>query len=139
MAKKYKNYSVGDKITKDNESYTSWTNDILRKLIASKTIINPKNSTGGHKLIESEVVFIFLSGFGDVEVVEYLNHEGGHGSNPSFGIDHKENIKVRAGDVLLAEEGDFIKINNTHDNEQLSYLRIFDREGWRVSDIDSSN
>tara|TARA_B110000014_G_scaffold264308_1_gene264845 strand:- start:4323 stop:4745 length:423 start_codon:yes stop_codon:yes gene_type:complete len=134
MAKKFNNFSVGDQITKENPSYTSWTNDILRKLIASKTVINAGQSTGGHRLIESEVVFVFLSGFGEVEIIEYSNHEAGHGSNPSFGIEHKEDIEVVSGDILLAEEGDFIKIKNTHSQEQLTYLRIFDKEGWRIED-----
>jgi hypothetical protein len=134
MAKKYNNFSVGDQITKKNDAYTSWTNDLLRKLIASKTAINPGQSTGGHRLVESEVVFVFLSGFGEVEIIEYSNHEAGHGNNPSFGIEHKEDITVISGDILLAEEGDFIKIRNTHEYEQLSYLRIFDKQGWRIED-----
>ena len=139
MAKKFKNYSVGEKITKSNDSYTTWTNDLLRKLITSKTVINPGKTTGGHRLIESEVVFVFLSGFGEVEIIEYSNHEAGHGSDPSFGIEHKEDIKVRASDILLAEEGDFIKIKNMHATEQLSYLRIFDKEGWRIEDRNLSS
>jgi hypothetical protein len=36
-----------------------------------------------------------------------------------------------SGDIVLAEEGDYIKVNNTSDQEQLTYLRIFDSEGAR--------
>ena len=131
MAKKYKNFSVGDSISKNNDSYTTWTNDLLRKLVASKTVIKPNQSTGGHRLIQSEVVYTFLSGKGEMEIIEYANHEGGHGINPSFGIEHKANLSVKTGDVILAEEGDSIKLRNTDDHEQLTYIRIFDSEGAR--------
>jgi len=131
MAQKYKNFSVGDTLSKDNEGYSTWTNDLLRKLVAGKTVIKPNCSTGGHRLIQSEVVYIFLSGSGTMEVIEYSNHEAGHGTNPSFGIEHKANLSVKAGDIILAEEGDYIKVINTGDHEQLTYLRIFDSEGAR--------
>ena len=131
MAKKYNNFTVGEALSKENEDYSSWTNDLLRKLVAGKTIIKPNGSTGGHRLVESEVVYIFLSGSGKMEVIEYANHEGGHGTNPSFGIDHKANLDVKAGDIVLAEEGDYIKVNNVNDHEQLTYLRVFDSEGAR--------
>ncbi|MDA9661331.1 cupin, partial [Gammaproteobacteria bacterium] len=71
------------------------------------------------------------TGTGQMEVIEYSNHEGGHGTNPSFGIEHKAELVISAGDIVLAEEGDYIKVNNTSDVEQLSYLRIFDSEGAR--------
>ena len=131
MAKKYKNFSVGDSISKNNDSYTTWTNELLRKLVASKTVIKPTGSTGGHRLIQSEVVYTFLSGSGEMEIVEYSNHEAGHGTNPSFGIEHKATLKVKTGDVILAEEGDYIKVRNIDVHEQLTYLRIFDSEGAR--------
>ena len=131
MAKKYENFSVGDNLSKTSDSYSAWTNDLLRKLVAGKTIIQPSESTGGHRLIESEVVYVFLSGVGQMEVIEYSNHEAGHGTNPSFGIEHKAELAIVSGDIVLAEEGDYIKVNNTSDQEQLTYLRIFDSEGAR--------
>ena len=39
-------------------------------------------------------------------------------------------VHTQAGEAP-AEEGDYIKVNNTSDIEQLSYLRIFDSEGAR--------
>ena len=94
-------------------SNTLITNDLLRKLVAGKTIIQPGESTGGHRLIESEVVYIFLSGTGQMEVIEYSNHEAGHGTNPSFGIEHKADLSISSGDIVLAEEGDYIKVKNS--------------------------
>ena len=74
MAKKYVNYRVGGTPEKKDENYTVWSNDLLTKLIASKTVIEPNKSTIGHRLLESEVVYIILSGRGLMEVIEYTNH-----------------------------------------------------------------
>tara|TARA_Y100000741_G_scaffold148005_1_gene111584 strand:- start:2129 stop:2527 length:399 start_codon:yes stop_codon:yes gene_type:complete len=131
MAKKYENFSIGENLYKENEGYSAWTNDLLRKLVAGKTVIKPEGSTGGHRLIESEVVYVFLSGIGQMEVIEYANHEAGHGTNPSFGIEHKAELAIVSGDIVLAEEGDYIKVKNSSTHEQLTYLRIFDSEGAR--------
>ena len=126
MAKKYENFSVGEYLRIENEVYSAWTNDLLRKLVAGKTVIKPGGSTGGHRLIENEVVYVFLSGIGQMEVFEYATHEAGHGTNPSFGIDHKAELSIVSGDIVLAEEGDYIKVKNSSNHEQLTYLRIFD-------------
>ena len=67
-----------------------------------------------------------------MEVIEYSNHEAGHGTNPSFGIEHKADLPISSGDIILAEEGDYIKVKNSSDQEQLTYLRIFDSEGART-------
>ena len=126
MAKKYENFSVGESLYKENEGYSAWTNDLLRKLVAGKTVIKPSGSTGGHRLIESEVVYVFLSGIGQMEVIEYANHEAGHRTNQCFGIEHKAELSIVSGDIVLAEEGDYIKVKNRSNHEQLTYLRIFD-------------
>ena len=131
MAKKYQNFQVGENLWRSENTYKVYTNTLLNKLVASKTIIEPKGSTGGHRLVESEVVYVFLSGIGEMEVVEFANHEAGHGTNPSFGIEHKAELGITAGNIILAEEGDYIKIKNTSNLEQLIYLRIFDSEGAR--------
>ena len=54
MARKYVNFRVGGSPYKETDAYTVWTNDLLGKVIASKTIIQPGQSTEGHKLIDSE-------------------------------------------------------------------------------------
>ena len=104
---------------------------MLSKLIASKTVIEPSKSTFGHRLLESEVVFVVVSGRGIMEVVEYANTSDGHGHDPSHGIMHKDEYALSAGDVILAEEGDYVKVSNESDHDQLVYLRIFDKAGWR--------
>ena len=47
MAKKYVNYRVGGTPEKKDENYTVWSNDLLTKLIASKTVIEPNTRTPG--------------------------------------------------------------------------------------------
>ena len=46
------------------------------------------------------------------------------------------NIKIHfhltAGDVILVQSGDFVKVVNESEHDQLTYLRVFDREGWRI-------
>ena len=34
-------------------------------------------------------------------VVEYMNDEDGHGSNPSYGVQHKDSYDLSSGDVIL--------------------------------------
>ena len=131
MAKKYENFQVGENLWRSENTYKVYTNTLLDKLVASKTIIEPNGSTGGHRLVESEVVYVFLSGIGEMEVVEYANHEAGHGTNPSFGIEHKAELSITSGNIILAEEGDYVKVANESDHDQLVYLRIFDKAGWR--------
>ena len=131
MAKKYENFQVGENLWRSENTYKVYTNTLLDKLVASKTIIEPNGSTGGHRLVESEVVYVFLSGIGEMEVVEYANHEAGHGTNPSFGIEHKAELSITSGNIILAEEGDYIKLKNTSILVLLIYLLVFDSEGAR--------
>jgi len=131
MAKKYNNFRVGGSPSNVNEDYAVWTNDLLERVIASKTVIQPGKSTQGHKLIDSDVVYVITNGSGSMEVVEYMNSDEGHGSDPSYGVEHKDSYDLTAGDVVLVQSGDYCKVINLSEHDQLTYLRIFDRGGWR--------
>ena len=131
MAKKYNNFRVGGSPQNVNEDYAVWTNDLLERVIASKTVIQPGKSTQGHKLIDSDVVYIITNGRGSMEIVEYMNSDEGHGSDPSYGVEHKDSYDLTAGDVVLVQSGDYCKVINLSEHAQLTYLRIFDRGGWR--------
>jgi mannose-6-phosphate isomerase-like protein (cupin superfamily) len=131
MAKKYNNFRVGGSPQNVNEDYAVWTNDLLERVIASKTVIHPGKSTQGHKLINSDVVYVITNGRGSMEVVEYMNSDEGHGSDPSYGVEHKDSYDLTAGDVVLVQSGDYCKVINLSEHDQLTYLRIFDRGGWR--------
>ena len=97
MAKKYVNFRVGGSPQKVNEDYSVWTNDLLGKVIASKTVIQPGRSTVGHKLVESDVVYIIVNGRGTMEVIEYMNSMEGHGKDPSQGIEHQDSYALSPG------------------------------------------
>lgn len=131
MAKKYVNFRVGGSPQKVNDDYSVWTNDLLGKVIASKTVIQPGRSTVGHKLVESDVVYIIVNGRGTMEVIEYMNSTEGHGSDPSYGIQHEDSYDLSSGDVVLVQSGDYAKVINDSEHDQLTYMRIFDRGGWR--------
>jgi mannose-6-phosphate isomerase-like protein (cupin superfamily) len=131
MAKKYNNFRVGGSTHNVNEDYAVWTNDLLERVIASKTVIQPGKSTQGHKLIDSDVVYIITNGRGSMEIVEYVNSVEGHGSDPSYGVEHKDSYDLTAGDVVLVQSGDYCKVINLSEHDQLAYLRVFDRGGWR--------
>ena len=131
MARKYNNFRVGGSPQNVTDDYAVWTNDLLGKVIASKTVIQPGKSTLGHQLVNSDVVYVIVNGRGIMEVVEYMNSKEGHGSDPSRGIGHKDSYALTAGDVILVESGDYVKVVNESDHDQLTYLRVFDREGWR--------
>ena len=131
MARKYNNFRVGGSPQKVTDDYAVWNNDLLGKVIASKTVIQPGKSTVGHQLVNSDVVYVIVNGRGIMEVVEYMNSKEGHGSDPSRGIGHKDSYALTAGDVILVGSGDYVKVVNESDHDQLTYLRVFDREGWR--------
>lgn len=131
MARKYVNFKVGGSPLKSTDDYSVWTNDLLQKIIASKTVIQPGRSTVGHRLINSDVAYVVVSGSGTMEVIEYNNSTDGHGADPASGIAHKDSYSLSPGDVVLVESGDFVKVVNDSEHDQLSYLRFFDREGWR--------
>jgi len=78
MARKYVNFRVGGSPLKTTNEYSVWTNDLLQKIIASKTVIQPGKSTLGHQLINSDVAYVIISGSGTMEVIEYNNSKEGH-------------------------------------------------------------
>ena len=64
MARKYNNFRVGGSPQKVTDDYAVWTNDLLGKVIASKTVIQPGKSTLGHQLVNSDVVYVIVNGRG---------------------------------------------------------------------------
>ena len=60
-----------------------------------------------------------------------MNSTEGHGSDPSYGIQHEDSYDLSSGDVVLVQSGDYAKVINESEHDQLTYMRIFDRGGWR--------
>ena len=40
-------------------------------------------------------------------------------------------LKYLPNNFKIIEEGDYVKVSNESDHDQLVYLRIFDKAGWR--------
>ena len=55
-------------IIKQNETYTLLDNTILKKLRVSKTILHIGKNTTGHKHPGQEEVYLFVHGFGEMEI-----------------------------------------------------------------------
>ena len=113
MAKKYNNFRVGGSPKTVGSDYSVWTNSLLERVIASRTIIEPGKSTKGHKLIDSDVVYIVTNGRGTMEVIEYMNSTEGHGSDPSYGIQHEDSYELSAGDVIWFSQAIMQKLQIT--------------------------
>ena len=90
MAKKYTNFRIGGSPSKVTDDYTVWTNDLLQRVIASKTVIQPGKSTIGHKLIDSDVVYVITNGRGTMEIVEYMNSNNFELIDVDYGEKSKE-------------------------------------------------
>ena len=93
-------------IVKEDERYIVSDNNTLRKLVTSVTVLNPSHSTTGHSHAGQEEVYIYRSGEGEMEI-----------NNRKF--------KVKSGDIIFIEDGDFHRVHNTS-NEKLEFVCVFD-------------
>mgnify|MGYP001500715998 CR=1 FL=1 len=60
MAKKYTNFRIGGSPQKTTDDYTMWSNDLLQRIIASKTVIQPGKSTKAQFLSTSNKLSIWV-------------------------------------------------------------------------------
>ena len=95
------------KILKQNETYTLLDNTSLKNLVASKTILHPGKNTTGHNHPGQEEVYQFTSGHGRMQVGESI-------------------YSVNPNDVILIPDGDFHKVWNDSDTEDLIFVCVFD-------------
>ena len=72
---KYKNFTSGGKLVKDNDQYELYDNDSLKRLIVSETRLRANRSTNGHRHKGQEEVYIFTSGKGKMEILELSENE----------------------------------------------------------------
>ena len=100
------------KIIKQNETYTLIDNTDLNGLIVSKTILHPEKSTTGHNHKGQEEVYQFVSGYGTMIVGEQV-------------------YLVGPGDVILIPDGDFHKVWNNSDTEDLVFVCVFNGKRYR--------
>ena len=99
-------FKVNGKIVKQDDRYIVEDNTFLKKLILSSTLLNPGKETSGHKHKGQEEIYFFINGEGKMKIDE-------------------ETFKVKAGDIILIEDGEFHKVFNTSRNK-LYFVCVFD-------------
>lgn len=102
--------NIGGEVIKDNETYRLSDNKTLNHLVLSQTILHPKKCTNGHKHDDQEEIYFFVSGDGVMEV-----------GNRTF--------DVFPGKIVLIPAGDFHKVYNTGETDDLVFNCVF--EGTR--------
>ena len=99
-------------IVRENDTYTLVDNTELKDLVVSKTILHPGKHTNGHSHDGQEEVYQFVSGQGTMTV----------GDNSYL---------VGPGDVILIPDGDFHKVLNNSDTEDLVFVCVFNGKRYR--------
>jgi len=102
---KYDIKDIGGVIAKEDDRYIVRDNNILKNLVVSSTKLRPNKATSGHSHAGQEEVYYFIEGSGKMEL-------------------DKEWFPVKAGDVVLIEDGVFHKVTST--NEGLYFVCVFD-------------
>ena len=95
------------KIVKDNDTYRLIDNTELNNLVVSKTILHPGKCTTGHDHAGQEEVYQFTSGHGRMQVGEYT-------------------YPVNPNDVVIIPDGEFHKVWNDSETEDLIFVCVFD-------------
>ena len=99
-------WDIGGKVVKEDARYIVKDNTELNNLVVSSTSLNAKKTTTGHRHAGQEEVYIFVRGFGQME------------------LDHRI-IDVKAGDTILIQDNVFHKVHNTSDFI-LEFICVFD-------------
>ena len=83
---------IGGEVVKEDDRYKVIDNKTLNNLVVSSTQLYAGKSTSGHSHKGQEEVYYFVHGSGKMELDE-------------------ESISVRAGDVVLIEDGVFHRVH----------------------------
>lgn len=100
---------IGGEVVKDNETYLLKDNKFLKNLVLSSTQLHPGQATHGHFHQGQEEVYFFFEGSGIMQL----------------GDDTTSVRPVKAGDVVLIEDGIFHRVFNNTDKE-LYFVCVFD-------------
>jgi len=100
------NFEVGGAVVKQDDRYVVKDNNLLKNLILSSTRLNPGKQTTGHKHAGQEEVYLFMEGQGEMLLDE-------------------KRFPVKAGDIVLIEDGVFHRVYNTSESE-LYFVCVFD-------------
>jgi mannose-6-phosphate isomerase-like protein (cupin superfamily) len=100
------NFEIGGLVVKQDDRYVVKDNNLLKNLILSSTRLNPDKQTTGHKHAGQEEVYLFVEGQGEMLLDE-------------------KRFPVKAGDIVLIEDGVFHRVYNTSESE-LYFVCVFD-------------
>lgn len=100
------NFEVGGAVVKQDDRYVVKDNNLLKNLILSSTRLNPGKQTTGHKHAGQEEVYLFMEGQGEMLLDD-------------------RRFPVKAGDIVLIEDGVFHRVYNTSESE-LYFVCVFD-------------
>jgi len=103
--------NIGGDIIKDTASYLVKDNKSLKNLVISSTFLRANKSTTGHNHVGQEEVYFFLKGSGEMLV-------------------DNERFKIKEGDLILIEDGEFHKVFNTG-HLGLYFICIFNGERYK--------
>lgn len=93
-------------VIKDNDTYVLEDNNLLERMILSKTVLHRDKETGGHTHEGVEEIYFFKSGMGQIEIGDEI-------------------FPVTAGDIALIPDGKFHKVYNTGEQD-LVFVSIFE-------------
>ena len=100
---------VGGKVVKEDERYVVKDNKLLKNLVLSSTKLNPDMSTSGHKHAGQEEVYMFMEGWGTMELDE-------------------KTIEVQKGDVVLIQDGVYHRVHANANG--LEFICVFDGQRY---------
>jgi len=102
---KYGAWDIGGEVVKHDERYVVKDNTELNNLVVSSTRLNPNKSTTGHSHAGQEEVYIFISGYGEMELDD-------------------ERFDVHTGDTVLIKDGVFHRVHASH--VPIEFICVFD-------------
>jgi mannose-6-phosphate isomerase-like protein (cupin superfamily) len=102
---KYGGWDIGGDVVKKDERYLVKDNTELNNLVVSSTRLNPNCSTTGHSHAGQEEVYIFINGYGEMEL-------------------DNERFEVHTGDTVLIKDGVFHRVHSSH--VTLEFICVFD-------------
>jgi len=102
---KFKTASIEGTVAKLDERYMVKDNTFLKNLVVSSTRLNRLKSTSGHSHKGQEEVYMFLEGYGTMELDDVT-------------------YNVEAGDTVLVEDGVFHRVHAG--SEELYFVCVFD-------------
>lgn len=99
--------NLGD-IIKSNSQYDLYDCKFLNNLTLSRTTLKPSQSTNGHSHKDIEEIYLFISGYGHIQIDDQI-------------------IIIGQYDIISIKEGAFHKVINGSKKLDLVFISIFQK------------